>query len=324
MATAAAVDGAAPAMRPITWTHAAPERCTRTRARCLQSQLRMASNPRVSDEPQRETAHRAPVRGLREHAGAWIGRLWAPAVAWISRARHARMFHPDGLTFAGNVRPAGDHPLAAACSGRVLVRCSAALWRGGRERFDVLGFALRIRPGEGEALDDRAQPGDQDLLFATIRSPLTMLLSPFFTDASEFVDQRYWAVSPFAYAGQRYELRVSPVDPPPRPVLKQPRASRLLAAVHAHRAVWQLEARVTLTLRWQPVARIALERPVTIDQAALAYDPFRDGLGLAPVGLVHAIRRAAYAASRAGRADDHPPIAPPVVEAPLGEAVRAV
>src|SRR5688572_3541022 len=42
---------------------------------------------------------------------------------------------------------------------------------------------------------DRADPDDTDLLTATIRSPLTMLGSPLFTDATDFVGNRYWAVS---------------------------------------------------------------------------------------------------------------------------------
>jgi hypothetical protein len=250
-------------------------------------------------------AHRAPPHGLRERIGSLIGRLWAPGVAIISRARHGRMFHPEGLTFAGHVRPQQPGPaldaLAQRFHGRVLVRCSAALWRGGREHRDVLGFALRIRRGEGAALDEHVEDGDQDLLFATIRSPLTMLLSPLLTDATDFVDNRYWAVSPFAVMDGRYELRISPVDPPAHEPLRQPRASRLLTAVRARRAVWSLEARATFTLRWHPIARIELDRPTTIDQAALAFEPCRDGLGLAPVGLVHAIRRATYAASRAAR-----------------------
>ncbi|HET9624599.1 MAG TPA: hypothetical protein VFP84_24695 [Kofleriaceae bacterium] len=275
----------------------------------------MHTDHRPPDEPE-PAAPRAPPHGVREQLGEWIGRLWAPAIAQISRARHARMFHPDGLTFAGRVSPVdSEHAeLARALDGRVLVRCAAALWRGGVEHLDVLGFALRVRRGDGPALDERAEPGDQDLLFATIRSPFTMLLSPLFTDASDFVDQRYWAVCPFAHGGRRYELRISPVAPPPRPALKQPRAARLLAAVHAHRAMWRIEAREPWTLqRWRAVAHVVLERPVTIEQAALAFEPFRNGLGIVPVGLVHAIRRTAYAASRAGRADDHPPL---VVDAP--------
>jgi hypothetical protein len=215
------------------------------------------------------------------------------------------MFHPEGWTFAGQATPLapdgalGD--LAERFDGRVLVRCSAALWRGGREHLDVLGFALRVRRGAGDALDETPRIGDQDLLFATVRSPFTMMVSPLFTDATDFVGNRYWAVSPFAAVGSRYELRLSPIDPPPRAPLPEPRASRLLAAVAAGRAQWLLEARETWTLRWQPIARIALERQATIDQTALQFDPFRTGLGVEPVGVVHAIRRAAYAASQAAR-----------------------
>jgi len=55
------------------------------------------------------------------------------------------------------------------------------------------------------------------------------------------------------------------------------------------------------SLHWHPIARVDLDRQVTIDQAALQFDPFRAGLGLQLVGLVHAVRRAAYPASRAGR-----------------------
>jgi hypothetical protein len=249
--------------------------------------------------------HRAPPHGLREQIGNVIGRLWAPAVAAISRARHARMFHPEGWTFAARAVPLAPEgalaDLAERFDGRALVRCSAALWRGGREHLDVLGFALRVRRGDGGALDETAQIGDQDLLFATIRSPFTMLLSPLFTDATDFVTNRYWAVSPFAAVGSRYELRLSPLDPPERAQLPEPRASRLLTAVAARRARWVLEARETWTLRWQSIARIELERQLTIDQTALRFDPFRTGLGVEPVGVVHAIRRAAYPASQAAR-----------------------
>jgi hypothetical protein len=215
------------------------------------------------------------------------------------------MFHPEGLTFTGHVRPldpGGDlDALANRFDGRVLARCSAALWRGGFEHLDVLGFALRVRRGQGPALDEAAHTGDQDLLFATIRSPFTMLLSPLFTDATDFVHNRYWAVSPFAALGSRYELRLSPLAPVPRPRPREPRASRLLAAVREKRAAWSLDVRQTWTLHWHPIARVDLDRQVTIDQAELQFDPFRAGLDLQPVRLVHALRRTAYPASRAGR-----------------------
>jgi hypothetical protein len=236
--------------------------------------------------------------GLRERIGNAIGDVWAPAIAAISHARHARTFHPTGHTFAGRIEPTGDGPLARRFDGRVLARFSGALWKREREHLDVLGLALRIRPGAGPDLDHVPRPGDQDLLTATIRSPLTMVLSPLFTDASDFAGNRYWAVSPFAIEAHRYELRLSPVEPP---ATRGSRLDRLREAVTAHRAAWWLEARRTLHLRWERVARLSLEHAIEIDQAALRFDPFRTGLGLEPVGVVHAIRRAVYAASQRAR-----------------------
>ena len=243
------------------------------------------------------------VPGPRERIGAAIGRAWAPAVAALSTARRARMFHPEGVTFAGHAYAVGGPfaDLGDALSGRVLARLSPALWRGGFEHLDVLGLALRFRSGRGPALDHRAAPGDTDLLTATIRSPLTMLLSPLFTDASDFVGNRYWAVSPFAVFGARVELRLVPVHPP---ALRGTRLERLRAAVEVGRVAWWLEARRTLHLRTHRVAVIELEREVDVDQRALCFDPFRGVLR--PVGLVHAIRRATYAASQRARTQYEP------------------
>lgn len=250
--------------------------------------------------PQRATPH--AVVGVREAIGEAIGRWIAPVVAAISRSRKARMFHPEGHTFTGRVVAAGEGAYAALgqrLAGRALVRLSPALWRNGVEFFDVLGLALRARPGEGPALDHLAGPGDQDLLFATIRSPLTMVFSPFTTDASDFIGNTYWAVSPFAIGNQlRVELRLVPVDPKRT---KGTRVDRLRAGVRSGHAIWRLEARRTLTLRWHPVAHLVVERETSIDQAALRFDPFRSGANIEPVGLVHAIRRAAYAASQVAR-----------------------
>lgn len=240
-----------------------------------------------------------PLMGVREQVGAGIGVLWAPAITAITKLRHARMFHPVGYTFAGFSDPV-DGPfnaLAHDLSGRVLARCSAALWRRGWEHLDVLGLALRIRPGEGPDLDERARPGDQDLLTATIRSPLTMLVAPFFTDASDFVANKYWAVSPFDHDVGRIELRLVPVEAPAS--YPGTRAQRLRKDVETGQAAWWLQARRTLTLRWHTVTLIQLYHELDLDQEALAFDPFRGTLR--PAGLVHAIRHAVYAAGQTAR-----------------------
>ena len=244
----------------------------------------------------------APIpRGWREQLGELVGRLCAPPIYAIARLRGARMFHPEGQTFAGHAvavpSPLGS--IGAQLEGRVLARCSPALSRTGREWLEVLGIALRFRAGEGPPLDDSAALGDQDLLFATVPSPLVLLLSPLFTDASDFVGRRYWATAPFAvHEHGRVELRLSPLV---RSHFPGSREHRLREAVVAGCAAWWLEARRTLTPTWHRVARIELEHPVEIDQRALRFDPFRAGLGLVPVGFVHALRRGAYAASQRAR-----------------------
>jgi hypothetical protein len=244
---------------------------------------------------------RADAHGLRETIGDAIGRIWAPVISAIAHLRKARMFHPTGHTFTGRIDAivgGNFDALGARLDGRVLVRVSGALSKGEREWFDVLGVGMRIRPGHGAAITETAEEGDQDLLFATIRSPLTMALSPFTTDASNFL-QPYWAVSPFdAPPVGRVELRLCPIG---RGMIGGSRLNRLREAVRRNDAGWRLEARRTLTRDWHPIAVISLERETNLDQATLAFDPFRAGAAISPVGLVHAIRRAAYAASRQAR-----------------------
>ncbi len=77
------------------------------------------------------------------------------------------------------------------------------------------------------------------------------------------------------------------------------RAHRLRKAVDTGQAAWWLQARRTLTLRWHTVTLIQLYHELDLDQEALAFDPFRGTLR--PVGLVHAIRQAVYAAGQTAR-----------------------
>ncbi len=233
----------------------------------------------------------------RGRAGGALGNALAPAIAAVSRWRDARMFHPVGVTYAGyaTLVEGPFERLGHELSGRVLARSSAALWRRW-EHLDVLGLALRFRRGLGPDLDEVPLAGDQDLLTATIRSPLTMLASPLFTNARRPV-QRYWAVSPFQHAIGRVELRLVPVARGARRAGS--RNERLEEAVRAGEATWWLQARRTLTARWHRVVRVQLEHRVELDQEALAFDPFRGTLR--PVGLVQAIRRAVYDASQLAR-----------------------
>jgi hypothetical protein len=254
-------------------------------------------------------AGRGPRIGPREKLGELIGACWAPVVAAISRARQARMFHPTGLTFLGRVEPiACGHPELASLghrlAGNVLARCSAALWRHPLQHVEVLGIALRFRPGAlGLVFDEHPTPRDQDLLLATIQSPWTMPLAPWTTRADDFLANTFWAVSPFEIAPGRggtlrVKLRMRPLDDWRG---GDTRDDRLRYAIVAGRARWRLEARRTLTRTWHPIAQIALHEEIDLDQQALRFDPYRIGAGIVPVGTIQAIRRATYTASQDAR-----------------------
>jgi hypothetical protein len=234
---------------------------------------------------------------LSSIAGKLLGGALAPVTGAIAAIRRARMFHPDGVVLAADVTAAAeatdDHTLAARLAGPALVRLSSAWWKGDREWPDVLGLALRLR-SDG-ARTDVPSPGDQDLLFATVRRPITTALAPLSTRVHDFLANDYYAVSPFDVddAGVRRFRLVAP-----RPGTDAPsRRARLLADIVADRALLTLEARGPRGA-WRPLARLRLLEEVVLDQAALRFDPYRDGRGIRPRGFVHALRRGTYAASQ--------------------------
>jgi hypothetical protein len=238
---------------------------------------------------------------FREECGLLVGAMLAPITAAMSKAREARMFHPDGLVYVANVQPSARtadlQRLAERLGERALVRLSSALWRKPHEWPDVLGMALRF--GDG--------PDRQELLLATIRFPWTMPFAPLATNFHSFLWNHYHAVSPFEVDGVgivKFRLRSPRLSNRGR----LSRAEHLRQTVADRRAVYELELRrlsePPLSRHWEPVARIALEQPWRdLDQQALRFSPFRDGAGVRPIGFVHALRVAAYAASQRARPD---------------------
>ncbi len=257
---------------------------------------------KLADHP-RETLLRAePKENLREAAGDLLGRLIAPVVGAISRARRARTFHPRGQTFHARLENlAADGPLSslgALLSGPVLARFSGALWNGDVEHLEVLGIALRFR--REESADPTTLEGDQDLLFATIVSPFTLPIAPLTTDSSDFMANHYWAVSPFdAPSVGRVKFRLSPrYRPAPTSMSRE---AKLATFVLTGDRSWNLEVRHTFATSWTAVARLTVDSVADIDQETLRFSPFHEGRGIVPRGLVHAIRRRAYQASQAAR-----------------------
>jgi hypothetical protein len=242
---------------------------------------------------------------LTEGLGRVIGSLWGPAVRVGAALRHARLFHPEGVTYRAEVRELIPResltPLATRLVGPALVRLSSALWRGQREWPDILGLAVRLR--SEERLTEEPSPGDQDLLFATLRSPWTLGLAPLSTDTHDWLENDYYAVSPFHVAGLgRAKLRItaSRADAP-----GHTRVERLEAALQAGKARFTLEVfprRGEAAGRWYPIAELHLLELVSLNPATLRFWPYRNGRGITPVGFIHALRIPTYRQSQEARA----------------------
>ncbi|MEO6574700.1 MAG: hypothetical protein ABIP89_12725 [Polyangiaceae bacterium] len=243
---------------------------------------------------------------LGERAGIVLGWAIGPVFAGISFARHARTFHPTGETFLANVEPfqVGAR-LGEILRGPALVRFSGALWKDERPRPDVLGCAIRFRRTWAHSPDPL--PGDQDLLFATIRHPWTMPLAPFFTNARDFQGNDYFAVSPFDAPGfERCYFRLRPNRPPRNGyrLHEEGRIERLRSAIAAGEALFRLDVRREGETRWFPLAVIDVREHAFVDQERLRFSPFRTGRDIVPRGFIHALRRGVYALSQLARPED--------------------
>lgn len=239
-----------------------------------------------------------------EELGRALGTLWGPVIRMGATLRHARFFHPDGVTYRAEVKEVTTResllPVASRLAGPALVRLSTALWRGQREWPDILGLAVRLRSEPTVAEQPAAR--DQDLLFATVRSPWTLGLAPLSTDTHDWLENDYYAVSPFQVRGLgRAKLRVvsSHADAPGRS-----RVERLEAALRTGQARFTLELmprRGEGADRWHPLAELRLVEQVTLDPATLRFWPYRNGRGITPTGFVHALRIPTYRQSQEGR-----------------------
>ncbi|MBX3198210.1 MAG: hypothetical protein KF894_08705 [Labilithrix sp.] len=273
--------------------------------------------------------------GAIERAGELLGAVAAPAFAITSALRRARTFHPRGdcadadVTIADGV-PREHLALAERLAGNAFVRFSDALTKKKARWPDVLGCALRF----GGEVDDPAADGDQDLLLATIRRPWTMPLAPFTTKVHDYLENDYFAVSPFSVAAPRspaarsraslvyFRLRpcskepggVITVEGPAGPLsalrASTPRSRRSRAEQRRRRferAVASGSAIFTLGVAsrpwgpFSPLVRVQLVSVRLTDPPGLRFDPFRAGRGIEPHGFVHALRRGAYGASQRAR-----------------------
>lgn len=271
--------------------------------------------PRLKSAYPLENSSEIPVN-LREKIGKWMGAGLGIVTFLVSKVRRARTFHPRGKIYSGDCEglPSAQSiafPFLQALVGPTLLRFSTALWKNESEWTDVLGIAIRFRGLRPvvKPFSHQAEIGDQDLLFATVRHPALLALAPFTTDAHDFFNNDYYAVSPFSVGtGERYYFKLSPefkngsVSDSENSSTK--RARILEDRVTRGKAAMVLFVRTSDHLakpQWVPVLKISPEKGLTGDDSKLRFDPFRTGKGIYPRGLVHFLRIGAYRMSQKGR-----------------------
>jgi hypothetical protein len=172
--------------------------------------------------------------------------------------------------------------IGARLAGRAILRLSGAAWKRPRSP-DLLGLAVRFR-GDG-ALEPEAAPGDQDLILATMDHLAHLPVAFFTTNADDYLGNVYTGGLPYRIDGLgRAWVVATPLAPsPPGP----DRHARLAEAVGQGRAWLRLEA-VSGADRVE-LATIEIGAELPIDEAALHFDPFRDGRGIHPVGVLQGL-----------------------------------
>ncbi|MFZ5477769.1 MAG: hypothetical protein ACOZNI_13420 [Myxococcota bacterium] len=221
-----------------------------------------------------------------EAVGRALGHVLAPLFVAGTKLRRARVFHPGGRVWHAEVEAASD--AGAPLAGPALVRIGGAAWRGEDDLPDVLGLAVRFGEGREGHVD-----GEVDVSFATFRTPLLLPAAFFTTDRRDYLTNTYWAGVPYDVGGRVAKLRAVPVAPsPPGPS----RGERLAAAVAAGDALFVVEA------DGRAIARVKLLRRAEVDEAKLRFAPYAGGRGLAPRGMLTAMRQVVYPKCQDARA----------------------
>jgi hypothetical protein len=193
----------------------------------------------------------------------------------LSRARGARIFHPDGTAYAARwvVDDRAELPPIPLFERGADLDAIVRLSRGAglpKALPDVLGLAVRV-----VALS-------QDLLLVTTPGGapvLRRLLLPAWRYGGKWLS----TLVPFDAAGRRLVVGAHVDDHDP--------------------------TRVRFTVApplgaWEPAATLLLGDELPDDvQHELRFDPWHDGGGLRPVGVLNRLRARAYPASQEGRPD---------------------
>ncbi len=241
-----------------------------------------------------------------EALGLWTGSMVAPIFAIGSALRQGRIFHPRGISFRADVKPAEDvdekyMDLAdGLAQGDALVRLAPAVWRGDKGLLpDVLGMAIRFNTDAADSF--RAQDRTQDLLLITAKRLSTLPLAMLATNQRDFLDNKYHGAAPFEISGQP-NMRLRLVPQVKADTTGPDRFAKLRKAVEEGDVRFRLdiESRRNESMS-SPLIEIQLIEELVIDDDELEFWPFNVGQGIRPMGLVQFMRPVPYMLSQYAR-----------------------
>ncbi len=264
-----------------------------------------------SDTAPEETRNSLPL------IGRWTSSYFAFVTGVI---RNARTFHPDGRVFLGTVRSLNpsDATLALVADrlvGRVLMRIGMGVMKKGMPRWvadhipDAPSIASRFFLASSvEEIPLQCRDGDFDLLATAGGDRLYKLLWNLATGGKkygleqfDYIKNIYSADVPYrlVQSGISIWIRLTPlVDSNHTTPQDGTGRERGLTDACTRHAVIRVEVQRTDKPQesFTPIAEIAFDNEIHIDQEALHYDPFA-GRGFEPFGFITGLRRFAYPAS---------------------------
>jgi len=242
-----------------------------------------------------------------------LARCIAGFFAFVSgMVRNARTFHPDGRVFRGTVHSLepGDPSLARAAeqlTGNVLMRIGMGVMKKGMPAW------LADRIPDAPSIASRFSGGNEtdklDLLCTAGGDRLGKLVLNLATGGHMYGLQQfdyfrnvYYAQVPYRIDGGKLDVWVRLV-PEPQPAPASPdgaaREQGLTDAVAKH-ARLRIEVQRTNDESFVPIAEIAFDEEIEIDQESLHFDPLA-GRGFEPHGFFTGLRRFVYPASAQSR-----------------------
>jgi hypothetical protein len=222
-------------------------------------------------------------QGYPERIGETLGFLLGLPLALGSILRGGRIFHPEGIVFSAEV-------VSNELPAKALVRFSSGWWKK-QEWPDLLGVSLRL----GADLENGPV---QDLLLASFPRVPLLTIAPLLTDHHDFLNNDYYALTPFEFRGQAIKLRLRS-DGVRRDGQGISRADKLRSAVAAGRATLILESK-SVGGDWEELARVRLKAELDLEQEALCFTPF-NASHLRPVGFINYLRLHSYHLAQAAR-----------------------